>query len=113
MGDKKVLQREQRSEKEKMTKHLEHEFKDSLREVDFNHLDGIRYVFIFDNGYGASVIKYSGSYGGLKDLWELAVLKKNDNGEYYINYNTPITNDVLGYLSDKEVNNYLSQIKEL
>ena len=24
MGDKKVLQREQRSEKEKMTKHLEH-----------------------------------------------------------------------------------------
>ena len=70
-------------------------------------------MFIFDNGYGASVIKYSNSYGGLKDLWELVVLKRNGNGEYYINYDTPITNHVLGYLSDKEVNNYLSQIKEL
>ena len=113
MGDKKVLQREQRSAKEKMTKHLEHEFKDNLREVDFNHFDGIKYIFIFDNGYGASVIKCSNSYGGLKDLWELAVLKRNDNGEYYIDYDTPITNDVLSYLSDSEVNNYLSQIKEL
>ena len=81
--------------------------------MNFNHFDGIKYVFIFDNGYGASVIKYSNSYGGLKDLWELAVLKRNGNGEYYINYDTPITNHVLGYLSDKEVNNYLSQIKEL
>ena len=53
-----------------MTKHLEHEFKDSLREVDFNHLDGVKYVFIFDNGYGASVIKCSGSYGGREELWE-------------------------------------------
>lgn len=113
MGDKKILQREQRSEKEKMTKHLEHEFKDSLREVDFNYFDGIKYIFIFDNGYGASVIKCSISYGGCEDLWELDVLKRNDNGNYYINHDTPITNDALGHLSDNEVNNYLSQIKEL
>lgn len=97
-----------------MTKHLEHdEFMNDLRIVDFNHFDGIRYVFIFDNGYGASVVKFSGSYGGREDLWELAVLMRNDNGEYYLNRDTPITNKVLGYLSDKEVNNYLSQIKEL
>lgn len=96
-----------------MTKHLEHEFKDSLREVDFNYFDGIKYIFIFDNGYGASVIKYSWYYGELEDLWELAVLKRNDDGRYYINCDTPITNEVLDYLSDKEVNSYLSRIKEL
>ena len=37
-------------------------------------LGGIQYRFKFDNKYGASVVKHSGSYGHEQDLWELAVI---------------------------------------
>ena len=30
---------------------------------------GVHYVFRFENGYGASVIKAYWTYGGMKDLW--------------------------------------------
>lgn len=66
------------------------------------------------NHYGASVIKHFGSYGHEADLWELAVMKLNgNNGEWYLNYDTPITDDVIGELTDEEVRKLLKQIKEL
>lgn len=69
---------------------------------------GIQYIFEFDNGYGASVIKTEHSYGSEDDLWELAVLK---NGG--IDYENPVADgDVRGYLTDGEVNNLLRQIKQ-
>ena len=71
-----------------------------------------QYVFRFDNGYGASVIKHAYSYGYEEDLWELAVLEFYD-GDYHICYDTEITDDVIGYLTDKEVCAYLDRIKEL
>ena len=37
-------------------------------------MDGVQKLYSFPNGYGASVIKHKGSYGGDKGLWELAVL---------------------------------------
>ena len=62
----------------------------------------------FPNGYGASIIIGEYTYGGSDGLYELAVLH---NGE--IDYTTPITEDVLGWLTPNEVINYLQQIELL
>jgi hypothetical protein len=63
----------------------------------------------FDNGYGASVVKGPMSYGGKNGLYELAVL--DSNGE--LTYDTPVTNDVEGYLSEEDVTKLLEQIQKL
>lgn len=52
----------------------------------------------YPNGYGASIVKFSGSYGGESDLWEVAVLKGDK-----LCYDTPVTEDVLGYLTEELV----------
>jgi hydroxylamine reductase (hybrid-cluster protein) len=72
-------------------------------------VDGIQSVMMFDNGYGVSVIKTPFSYGGKMGLYELAVL---DSGED-ITYNTPVTNDVLGHLSEEEVTKYMIEVQKL
>ncbi|HEY5392098.1 MAG TPA: hypothetical protein VIJ57_08280 [Hanamia sp.] len=74
--------------------------------------DGIQYIFKAENGYGASIVSHSFSYGHESGLWELAVIKYYGD-DWTIDYSTPITEDVLGYLSDKEVNKILGKIKEL
>ena len=78
---------------------------------DHSNIYGTHYqlVFQFPNGYGASVIRGYCSYGGSRGLFELAVL--DSTGE--ITYKTPITGDVLGYLSGSEVVDLLQQIKVL
>ena len=63
----------------------------------------------FPNGYGASVIKNSVSYGGKSGLYELAVLNKDGK----IIYDTPITDDVLGYLTLLDVTKHLKEVKNL
>jgi len=73
------------------------------------HTDGVVSRIFFENGYGASVVKHEYSYGGKDGLYELAVLKK-DGG---LTYDTPITNDVLGYLSTKDVTEVLIKIQQL
>lgn len=72
-------------------------------------VDGLHSVMMFDNGYGVSVIKTPFSYGGKMGLYELAVL---DSGED-ITYNTPVTNDVLGHLSEEEVTKYMIEVQKL
>jgi len=71
------------------------------------HDGGIQYLFSFPNGYGASVIKHSFSFGNKNDKWELAVLKNSS-----LCYSTPITDDVIGHLADKEVEKLLIRIKK-
>ena len=60
---------------------------------------GPQYIFMFPNGYGASVISNMFSYGGNRGLFELAVLDKDEN----ICYDTPITQDVIGFLTTENV----------
>ena len=73
------------------------------------HYGGIQRVYKFPNGYGASVIRHKGSYGFTEGLWELAVL--DDAGD--LCYYTPITDDVIGHLTDEEVNLKLNEIRGL
>ncbi len=49
------------------------------------------------------------SYGGKDGKYELAVL--DSNGE--LTYETPITNDVMGYLESEEVTNIMKDIQNL
>ena len=74
---------------------------------------GIQKVYKFDNGYGASVIRHSGSYGGNDGLWELAVIKFQGEGKWSLDYRTSITDDVIGYLSDQEVDDLLGRVEAL
>lgn len=82
--------------------------------IDFFGSMKVSYLFRFENGYGASVIKGRGTYGFDQDLWELAVIKfAVDCDDYILDYDTPITDDVVGYQNDGEVLELLERIKNL
>ena len=75
--------------------------------------NGIQAIVRFENNYGASVVRHDYSYGGKQGLYELAVIKYDENGDWDIVYDTPIADDVLGYLTEDDVTNYLTQIEQL
>ena len=75
--------------------------------------NGIQAIVKFENNYGASVIKSDYSYGGKQGLYELAVIKYDERGLWDICYDTPITDDVLGFLTEDNVTDYLIQIEQL
>jgi len=71
---------------------------------------GFQKLYRFPNNYGASVVKFPGSYGSEKDLWELAIIKWfGDN--YEICYDTGITNDVMGNLTEDDIQKILLEIE--
>lgn len=88
---------------------------ETIQKIDFKKLPsnelngGIQYKFKAENGYGASIVRHKCSYGWERGLWELAVL--SEDGE--LCYNTKITEDVLGHLTESEVNETLVKIYEL
>ena len=88
------------------------EFQNNLIETRELH-GGVQKIFKFDNMYGASVVKHKYSYGGDVGLWELAVIKYQDKDKWDIVYDTGITDDVIGYLTDDDVCILLEQIKQL
>ena len=65
------------------------------------------YKEFFSNGYGVSIISHDHSYG-----LELAVLKGNED-TWAICYDTPITNDVLGYLEPEQLTEVIKEVKAL
>lgn len=78
---------------------------------------GIGARHFFDNGYGVSVVRFttsfgSGSYGSEQGLYELAVLKGVEKN-WEICYDTVITEDVLGYLTEEEVEVLLYEVENL
>ena len=58
-------------------------------------------------------VHYIQTHHGKDGLWELAVLNFDLDSKGELDYNTDITGDVLGYLSWKNVENYLQEIMEL
>lgn len=69
---------------------------------------GVQAVVVFPNGYGASIVCSPFSYGGPQGLYEIAVLDGQG-----ITYDTPVTSDVLGYLSEEDVEKTLADIEAL
>lgn len=70
--------------------------------------NGVQKLYRFDNGSGASVVQltlfggFGGSYDAESGLWEMAVVRWTGEGEssdYTIDYDTGITDDVIGHLA--------------
>lgn len=73
---------------------------------------GSQVIYKFDNGFGASVVQHDFSYGSEDGLSELAVLKFNGD-EWNLTYDTEITDDVIGYLTEDDVKELLIRIEKL
>ena len=84
-------------------------FKDLKFVPTEDFLNGIKTTCHFDNGYGVSVVRHRFSYGNGLNLFELAVIDKEGD----IVYSTPITCDVLGYLTEDDVSNTMIKVQRL
>jgi len=94
----------------------------TFKDLEFNpHKtgEGLQAVMFFENGYGISVVRFKmpmgfgyGSYTDNENEWEIAVLFGDEN-DSHLTYNTPITDDVIGHLTDDEVTDIMKQIQEL
>jgi len=69
---------------------------------------GIYATMEFDNGFTASVIRNEMSYGNRQGLYELAVLKDGS-----ITDETDITDDVEGWLGEKDVERTLYAMSKM
>ena len=87
-------------------------FREYLKDTNYVN-NGVQHKYAFPNGYGASVVKHDFSYGGKQGLWELAVLDFTIDEEGDLCYTSGITDDVIGHLSWKNVEEFLSEIKQL
>jgi len=84
-----------------------------FKDLEFEQLpdlSGIYCRIMFENGFGASIVKHKFSYGGDKGLYEIAVLDDINGSPIYY---TSVTNDVLGHLSEDEVTFHLNEIENL
>ena len=76
--------------------------------------NGVQKFYQFPNGYGASVIKHDYSYGNQLGLWEMGLLRFNDEGAHRLTTLEPYFEDgVIGYLDDTEVLKLLNWIKNI
>lgn len=96
---------------------------ESLDNPDYKTKDE-QIIYRFPNNYGASVVRrtyqlkpftcyVTGTYGADQGLWELAVIRFTSGDSWELTYNTKITHDVIGWLSEAEVDEVLGQIKKL
>jgi len=77
---------------------------------------GIQAIHYFDNGYGVSVVRFTtefgGSYGADEGLYEVAIIKGTEDN-WHITYETYITSDVIGHLTESDVENLLNEVATL
>ena len=83
---------------------------DLLTFTKMKHQDGVQAIAEFPNGFGASIIKSDFNHGGKSGLFELAVLD-NDIGN--INSTTDITDDVIGWQDEDDIDRVLTAISKL
>lgn len=80
-------------------------------------MGGVQKIYRFTNNFGASVVRFPYSYGWSEGLWELAVLRWVNNSadilDFSLEYATYITDDVIGNLTEDEVDEILSRIEAL
>lgn len=88
---------------------ISEKFKEYIFVDDEHVIFGGRIVrYRFPNGYGASVIEIPGSYGV-----ELAVLEFSESEYGCITMLTEITDDVIGFIEDEELDEILERISRL
>lgn len=74
--------------------------------------DTERAVLFFNNGYGVSVIRGPATYGGDEGLYELGVVTGTP-AKHSLTYATPVTDDVLGYLTEQDVTDAMAKVAAL
>jgi len=72
-------------------------------------MGGVMSRIQFENGYGVSVVCTPHTYGGDRGLYEIAVL----DSEGRLTYDTPVTDDVIGYLRPEDVTDVMEKIQQL
>lgn len=73
---------------------------------------GIQALVFHTNGYGISIINNIYSYGSEEGLYELAIIKGTKE-KWHLCYDTPITADVIGHLTKKDVEKILDEVDKL
>ena len=73
---------------------------------------GIQRTYKFNNGFGASVVRFIGSYTSNDSEWELAMIQFDEDGDFNLVYNDIVEDDVLGHLSENAVEEVLTKIKQ-
>lgn len=92
--------------------------KEDFTPIEVNRtFGGHQIVFRFPNNLGASVVCHKHSYGGRQGLWELAVIgfsaKDPESKGWVLTYETEVSDDVLGYLTEEDVSEHLIKIHAL
>ena len=74
--------------------------------------DAVYATTFFPNGYGVVVGRYPGSYGYEQGLYEVAVVKGDE--EYNeLCYDTPIADDVMGNRDEQDIENIMEEVAAL
>ena len=75
--------------------------------------NGHQWIFRFENGYGASVIKNLGSYGYDDDLFEIITVHYIDGPDFYeLCHIIKEIPSPMGYLTNEQVMQCLQKIKD-
>lgn len=87
----------------------------TFADLKFEHEeDGESAFHFFDNHYGVSVVRGLYTHGGRQGLYELAVVYMAPSDIYsQLVYDTPVTNDVEGYLTPDDVTRLMEQVSQL
>jgi hypothetical protein len=82
--------------------------------------DGERKHWKFDNGYEISLVRFTGSYGWKKKLWELAIMYDGlfvdppaDNMENILDDYYKADEGIYGYLKDPDADRIVEMVKRL
>lgn len=82
-------------------------------ELTFREEGGVQRIYSFHNGYSVSALMTPFSYGGKQGLWEAGIMKKDCQDEWSMVYTTPLTNDVVGGLTDAELADFVNAVRSL
>lgn len=82
---------------------------DDLKFKPWPERDGKSARYQFANGYEVSVIRHKYSYGYDQGLYELAVCDRAGD----ICYDTPVTDDVCGHLTESDVTELMQKVEAL
>ena len=85
------------------------QFKDLVFQPHKNG-QGVQAVATFNNGFEVSVIRTMFSYGGKSGLFEVAII---DKATGKVNSNTDITDDVLGWQDEKDIDKILAAVPQM